>query len=738
MKLRLQSRYLFTILTLVLLVVCSLSMLLMWQFHNSTERIRDLSSESLQTKLVDRLHDYGVEVGESLASNLAEPLAALDMYAMQQLIGVTLARENISHVLVYNTDGQVVHDGSVANASYAQELASFATSDDSLSGRARMQDGILHLDSPITLDETEIGGVRIGLSLGPIAVQTREVHDRLDGVIHEGTRRNWINVAATTGLFVFLSMLLALYISRGLVLPIRRLAAYASAVGLGNYQASLPTSRTDELGDLARSLHEMSQNLQVTTGEVHYLAYHDSLTRLPNRAQLKQALRQAISRGERVTQSVALLFIDLDDFKRVNDTLGHEAGDQLLTEFALRLRQCLRTGDQLESDGDDEAPAQPTEMIARLGGDEFTVVLESVRESADAAIVAGRILGLLKEPFLLGGQEVVIGASIGITTFPEDGADVDTLLRNADVAMYQAKERGKNHFEFYNDSMHRMATERLSLETDLRHAIEYDQIRLLYQPVLDARTNEIVGIEARVRWIHPALGGILPAVFVPLAEQTGYIVELDEWVINRACADLALLREHGFSNFTLAVKLASVHFRDQSISQTLLRALQTNELDAQRLALEINEKTIMRNFPRASAMLTDLRGRGVEVWIDEFGSGHSPLSVLPKMPVNGLKIDSDYIAQITTGSHERAIVSTIVAMAHSLNLRVISEGVENQEQIEILREIGCDYVQGSLFVRPMLLDDLVTYLERGATGAARVNQTGTFGPMAIPSPGALR
>lgn len=729
MKLRLQSRYLLTIVTLVMLVVVSLSVLLMWQFHQSTDRIRELSSASLHGKLEDKLRDRGQVVSDFLAADITQPLAQLDMAEMYRLLRSAHEIGDIQHAYVYDQDRRIVHDGT-------RTIDSYGVSVDELSaGNPDPTDSlVIEFDAPVVVGDKTIGGVRLAMSVAPIASETQAMDEGLTALIAQGKRRNWANVAGTTGLFLVLSMIVALLIARGLVLPIRRLAAYASAVGHGNYEEPLAIRRSDELGDLARSLREMSQNLQVTTGEVHYLAYHDSLTRLPNRAQLKQSLRQAIARAKRKQHSVALLFIDLDDFKRVNDTLGHEAGDTLLKEFAVRLRECLRGGDQLEPETDDT----PNEMIARLGGDEFTVVLESIRESADAGLVATRILNLLREPYVLGGQEVVIGGSIGVTTYPEDGIDVDTLLRNADVAMYQAKERGKNNFEFYNDSMHRMATERLSLETDLRHAIEYDQMRLLYQPVLDAESNEICGIEAQVRWIHPALGGILPSVFMPLAEQTGYIVDLDEWVINRACADLAQLKQLGHAGFHMGINLTSVHFRDHSISNTILQALETNGLDPQRVVLEINEKTIMRNFARASAILSELRGRGMSVWIDEFGSGHSPLNHLTKMPVNGVKIARDYVGQMTDGDHEKAIISTIVAMAHSLNLVVTAEGVENQDQIDLLRQIKCDFVQGSLFMRPMLLDDLVTYLERSGHDKEQLEQTGTFSMIPLPRPGGKR
>ena len=730
--LRLRSWSLLTILSVVGLVAASLSMLLMWQFHLSTERIRDLSADSLNTRLVDQLREYGTQVGVELAADLVQPIVALDLQSMREILDAAAAHPSIDSAVAFDSSGRVVADGSATVPNFGRSLLN---ADPSTSITTyRMTSSELQIDLPVGQFGQRMGGLRLGLSLTPILAETLELDEQLDAVIARGQRLNLLHVAATCGLFLICAFWIVFLVGRNVVTPIRRIASYASAVGLGQYDLPLPLARSDELGDLARSLKEMSGNLQISTGEVHYLAYHDSLTRLPNRAQLKQSLRQAIARGERADHSVALLFIDLDDFKRVNDTLGHEAGDTLLQEFALRLRSCLRTGDEF----DNQLDAEPRETIARLGGDEFTVVLNTVRESSDAGAVAKRILAVLKEPFVLSGQEVVIGASIGITTFPEDGGDVDTMLRNADIAMYQAKERGKNHFEFYNDSMHRMATERLSLEMDLRHAIEYEQMRVLYQPIVDTHTQALLGIEAQVRWIHPELGSVLPSVFVPLAEQTGYIVQLDQWLIGRVCADMAELDELGYDDFSMSASLASVHFRNQTIVPTLIEGLNRHHIDAARLTVTISEKTMMRNFERSSELLEQMRERGVHAWITDFGSGHTPLRFMSRMVVAGLKIDSDYVGAIARGEDASSLVSTVIAMAHSLELTVTATGVENTRQLDILREVGCDFVQGSLFVRPMLLADLVAYFAQQAREPERAGQTGTFGPLPFNKPKRVR
>ncbi|NNF16663.1 MAG: EAL domain-containing protein [Gammaproteobacteria bacterium] len=728
MRIGMQSRYLWQTLGLVSLAILILSTMLMYHFGNSTERISELGAQTLKTTLTERLLERGRSISENLAETVAEPFVVLDMRTAYQRIQETLAESGVEYVYLHDVNGQVVHDGTHEILNYGRDIAELQIKKpySELEAGVRVSNSLLEIGRPIRSGNEVVGGVLVGMSLQPIIAETSSIMTNMQSLIRADQSRQYYGVIITTGVLLLLAAIVALLVARGLVRPIRQLATYADQVGKGNYEAMLPIRRSDELGDLAVSLREMSNNLQVTSGEVHYLAYHDSLTRLPNRAQLKVALKKALARAKRSETSAALLFIDLDDFKRVNDTLGHEAGDTLLKEFAMRLAESIRIEDEVAA-----AVEENADVIARLGGDEFTVVLDSIVKPADVVTIAQRILNAGKEPFIIAGQEVVVGASIGITTYPEDGNDVDTLLRNADVAMYQAKARGKNQFEFYNDSMHRMATERLSLEADLRHALHYDQMRLVYQPVIDINTNEIVIIDSKVRWMHPALGVIHPDVFIPLAEQTGFIVELDEWVVKSVCSDLKLLHNRGYTNQKMAAKLSSVHFRDHSIGDVVNAALEDNNLSAQSLCLKVDEKTIMRNFPRASKILNELRASGVNIVVDAFGSGHSPLNYLTKLPVDSLKIANEYIRQINQGEHEKAIVAIIVAMAHSLKLKVIAEGVESQEQMEIVQSIACDMVQGSYYTRPMLCDDLITYLEKHINERNEFSQTGTFSAQTV-------
>ncbi|MFK8029039.1 MAG: EAL domain-containing protein [Gammaproteobacteria bacterium] len=701
-----------------------MSTMLMVFFGQSTSRISELSAQRMEKTLTERLEMRGSSIATNLAESIAPAVAVLDMQAIQVSLQATLENNDVEFVYVYDANGNIIHDGEQTIPSYGQSLNAVVKglAGFDIGSPVSRGNGYLVVSTPVGKELGIGAGLAVGLSMASVAAETETIVYNTRELIKSDQARQLYGVSVTTGILLVITSILALLLARKLVQPIRQLAEYADEVGKGNYDAVLPIDRSDELGDLAKSLREMSDNLQVTSGEVHYLAYHDSLTKLPNRAQLKDALQRAVARAKRSATSAALLFIDLDDFKRVNDTLGHDAGDTLLKEFAVRLADSIRIEDQIAAASDEEN----SDVIARLGGDEFTVVLDSITQPSDVVVIAQRILTALKEPFVIAGQEVVVGASIGVTTYPEDGSDTETLLRNADVAMYQAKERGKNQFEFYNDSMHRMATERLSLEADLRHALRYEQMRLVYQPVLDLARNEVVAIDSKVRWMHPALGVIHPDVFLPLAEQTGFIVELDEWVVESVCRDLRMLQNRGYTSHKIAAKLSSVHFREQSISEVVSRALLKNGVAPESLSLKVDEKTIMRNFPRASEILTELRDSGVDIVVDAFGSGHSPLNYLTKLPVDSVKIAHEYIRQIDQGEHEKAIVAIIVAMAHSLNMKVIADGVESQQQMELVKGIACDMVQGSYYARPMLRDDLITYLEKHINGRNEFVKTGSY------------
>ena len=418
---------------------------------------------------------------------------------------------------------------------------------------------------------------------------------------------------------------------------------------------------------------------------IEYLASHDSLTRLPNREMFNELLRHAIEAARRCQWRFAVLFIDLDRFKLINDSLGHDAGDMLLVEIAGRLRGALRASD----------------VVARLGGDEFVVILEQTSECDDVERIAGNLLSVLSEPLQLSGHECHITASIGIAMYPSDGGDVQTLTKNADMAMYLAKEDGKNGFRFFTREIKTQSIERLTLETALRRALERDQFALHYQPKVDMATGQITGVEALLRWTHPELGVLSPMQFIPLAEETGLIVPIGRWVLREACAQNMAWQRRGLRPVSMAVNLSPRQFVDQQLLHDIDEALASSGMPPVLLQLEVTESMVMRNVPRAVKVLDAIQNRGIRLAIDDFGTGYSSMSLMKQFPIDTIKIDRSFVRDLPSDSEDCAIAQAIISMGKALGMTVVAEGVETVEQQAFLRSHGCDEMQGYLFSKPL-------------------------------------
>jgi diguanylate cyclase (GGDEF)-like protein/PAS domain S-box-containing protein len=418
---------------------------------------------------------------------------------------------------------------------------------------------------------------------------------------------------------------------------------------------------------------------------IRHLASYDELTGLSNRSMFNQALGHALARARRDGQPLSVMFLDLDRFKNINDTLGHDAGDKVLRKAAERLRGCLRESD----------------IVGRLGGDEFVVLLESLPQPTHIAVVAQKLLAAIARPFSVDGHDFQITASIGISAYPADGEDLQSLLKYADIAMYRAKEQGKNNYQFYSAQMNVHTLERMALETELRGALERHEFVLHYQPKVDLGSGRIVGMEALVRWQHPLKGLVPPAQFIPLAEETGLIVPIGEWVLRTACAQSRSWREQGLPRLRIAVNLSPRQFAHEDLVQDVERLMGESGMQAAQLELEITESTVMHVPERAATLLRKLKASGAIVTIDDFGTGYSSLGYLKRFPIDSLKIDRSFIKDLPLDLEDAAITRAIVAMAHSLGLTVVAEGVETREQAEFLRALGCDEAQGYLFGRPV-------------------------------------
>ncbi len=443
---------------------------------------------------------------------------------------------------------------------------------------------------------------------------------------------------------------------------------------------------------------------------LRYLANYDSLTGLPNRALLQDRLEQALMDATRRQRKVAVMFVDLDRFKMINDTLGHDAGDSLLKMAAERLTRSVRAND----------------TVARLGGDEFMVVLKDLSEVDDVPLVANKILASFASSFVIDGHELFVTPSIGISISPDDGTDAKTLLRHADSAMYHAKDSGRNRFEFFAAEMNAKISKRLALDTALRVALERGEFLLHYQPQVDLRTRHIVGAEALVRWNHPQRGLIPPDEFIPLTEETGMIVPLGEWVLRTACRQLKQWHVAGFADCRMAVNLSARQFRDHNIGDMVQRVLTETELEAKFLELEITESLLLKsNISGMDLILAELRKQGLSLSMDDFGIGYSSLSYLHRYPFTILKIDRSFVRDISAGSSAAAIVRAVIAMAHNLGMKVVAEGVELDAQLSFLTEHNCDAMQGFLFSKPVTAEAFEQLLRGGiGLGESFSNETG--------------
>ena len=438
--------------------------------------------------------------------------------------------------------------------------------------------------------------------------------------------------------------------------------------------------------------------------KISFLSFYDSLTGLANRSLFKETLGQSIATAKRYHHRLVGLFLDLDKFQRINDTFGPSLGDELLKGVSQRLLQAVRESDFVSRIG--ASKDDRNAKIARLGGDEFAILLVGIEQVEDAARIACRILNILSIPFTVGGQEVFVTASIGLTVYPNDGLDIDSFMKNGDTAMHYAKEQGRNNYQFYCRSLNASAFQKLSFENQLRHALENRELILYYQPKIDASSGAKVGVEALIRWKHPERGMVSPAEFIPIAEESGLIVGIGEYVLREACRQIKAWRESGLGGFTVAVNLSAAHFQRPDFCEQVSQILQEEDVDAGLVEIELTESMLMDDVENTILKMHRLKQIGVRLSIDDFGTGYSSLNYLMRFPIDTLKIDMSFIRSIPHDRGHVAITSAIIAMAQSLNLCVVAEGVENESQVAWLKQNGCQILQGYYFSRPVPPQDL--------------------------------
>jgi diguanylate cyclase (GGDEF)-like protein len=439
--------------------------------------------------------------------------------------------------------------------------------------------------------------------------------------------------------------------------------------------------------------------------QMTHSAEHDYLTGLPNRMLLNDRISQAIVLAPRHMKHVALLFLDLDGFKHINDSLGHPTGDKLLQSISERLIDCVRASD----------------TVSRQGGDEFVVLLSEVEQSEDPAITARRMLEAVAQPHSIDHHDLHVTASIGVSVYPDDGLDAETLIKNADTAMYQAKENGRQGYQFFKPAMNARAVERQSIEEGLRRALERQEFELHYQPKVNLTTGAITGAEALIRWLHPTRGLVSPMDFIPVAEDCGLILSIGAWVLREACKQAQAWKDVGLPTMTMAVNVSAMEFRDKNFLAGLVATLAETGFDPRFLELELTESVLMKHATSTAIILRTLRERGIRVAVDDFGTGYSSLSYLQKFPIDAVKIDQSFVRQISTAGDDTTIVKAVIGMARGLKLRVIAEGVETAEEAAFLRAYRCEEAQGYFFSRPVPPQQFAILLKNGVPKSNVVN-----------------
>ena len=698
-RMGLQPRVFAAVLGLLAIVV--LAMVLMWQRQQqSRHEVSDVTRAAMHQLISEQVRVDGEAEVRQLSESLANPLYYFDLDAIGGLARAALREADVEYVLVYDPEGRILHDGSGDIAAYGQPMGD-ALAKEVIAARGphtRAQGGVLDVSSPVMIGDERLGGVRIGYSMAGMARAEEQAMRGLRTRIDEVGRRNLGWLLLLCAVLGVVGLLAAALVQRVLLQPIKLLGDAAREIEGGNFTMPLPTTdRSDELGDLIRTFGRMRESVVKHDRDIRRVAYSDALTGLSNRLAFRESLDQRLRALQGAGRQLALVFADLDDFKRVNDTLGHEAGDEVLLQVAGRI------------DGAVKAIGGADAMVARFGGDEFVILLQAGEAEPDGDVremvtrLAKALVADLGEPLILHGRQVFLGTSVGVALFPDDATTASLLMKNGDIAMYQAKVAGKNCYRFYSRTMDQAVERRMRMEHDLRGAWGRGELSLAYQPIFRTRDRVLVGAETLLRWNHPEDGAISPAVFIEVAEQSGLIESIGPEVMRAACQEAARWstpQGAGEPPF-VSVNVSPRQLRSTDLVQQIGSALHEAGLSPERLHVELTETAVISDETNATALLARLRDAGVKVWLDDFGTGYSSLSHLRRVQVDGLKIDRSFITDLLRDPDDLALTSAIIAMAHSMGITVVAEGVEKQGQYELLRDRDCDLVQGYWLGHPI-------------------------------------
>lgn len=526
-------------------------------------------------------------------------------------------------------------------------------------------------------------------------------------IIHNSLSLGQIIISVSL-IAVIVAVFFAFITLRRIILnPLNLLTSAAISIGQGKHTPEIDIQREDEIGELAKTFVEMSSNLNQMHREVNYTANHDGLTGLPNRTMFQAYLKKIVTIAEQKSQKVALLFIDLDDFKSVNDSLGHHIGDLLLQSIASRLSKTIRD----QSNNDTSTYPKASDLVARLAGDEFVILLNDVEGPWEASAVSDRVINILKTPFDIEQKQIFVSCSIGISIYPEDASNYNDLIQYSDIAMYHAKEQGKNHYQFYAQKLNDDLQKRLKINNRLRHSLAENSFYLVYQPKININTGTITGIEALMRWNDTELGEIPPAEFIPIAEESGLITPLTEWLINKTCLQIRQWQSINIHCPPVSINISSIQFKRKDLPGMIKHAIEKHHLSNQQLEIELTETSLLHSTLEAGDILNTLSDMGIRISLDDFGTGYSSLHYLNTLPIDILKIDRSFINNINNADQEHAIIDAILAIAKALNLEIVAEGVETRQQLDFLLRRNCDTIQGFYLCNPKTANEICSLFE---------------------------
>ncbi len=692
----------FWLIVLATLVLCVMMGVFMWR-----TRMQEFSHLLGMTRVV--IHDASVQSetrrGMALAHMVADaavnPMYYFDLASLGETVRSATQQPDIDYVLIFDAQGRLVHDGSADIARFGQAM------DDAFAAQAikasepliQTSDALIDVTVPMALGAEPLGGVRVGVSLRESVQFEKQASESVLSQMRYIRRSGLALLSVFGALLAGMTLLGTWFLTRNVLRPVKNLAAQALRLERGDYSQPIQVSRRrDEIGDLELSFARMHQSVSRQDREIRRIAFGDSLTGLHNRAGFRDLLDARVVIASTARVQMALLFFDLDDFKKINDTQGHDAGDLALRAFGERVREAA----ELNGHGHIE--------VGRFGGDEFVALVSGANPAAAAARFAQAVLDRLAEPVELPQREIMLKASIGVTLFPDDATTPASLLKNADIAMYQAKLDGKNCYRFYTREMDSAVERRVDIEHELRFAIDRQEFKVYYQPIHRLSDGSVAGAEALVRWQHPQRGLIGPDEFIGVAEQSEQINALGRFVLHQACREAQRWSQSPQAPF-VSVNISARQLRLDDLPDIVAAELKASGLAPHRLHLELTETALFGNEGEAVVILARLRALGVKLLLDDFGTGFSGLSHLRRVVVDGVKIDKSFVSGMLEDKGDLALTSAVIVLARSLGIAAIAEGVETQAQHDALRERGCDYGQGYLFGRPMTEEDFSARLK---------------------------